>query len=348
VNGLQSKIAFKIVDNYGVGKNAKGIIRDQNKNIVAQIETLHHGMGSFLFTPQKGHTYTAEISLPNNPKIEKEIPAAFETGYVLTLDKMENTSLSITVNTTTDIGQQNPTVYLFAHTRNSIKKSESKKLINGKTQFIIDEKLLGEGISHFTLFNDRKQPLCERLYFKYPENPLTISVKTDKDNYSNRNRIQLDLSSTVGNKADSTVNLALSVFQLDSLRTPDLSSIESYLLLTSDLAGYIENPYWYFQNKNPEKIKAMDNLMLVHGWRRFKWEEVLKSTKPYFSFAPEYNGHRIYGKVVDNSSGKSVPNVSGYLTVPGIVTQFYNATSNEKLSRFFQHYCTNQYYHKGQ
>ena len=94
---------------------------------------------------------------------------------------------------------------------------------------------------------------------------------------------------------------SLSVYRLDSLQGLPAAHIESYLWLSSDLKGKIESPDYYFDH--PEDEEAMDNLMISHGWRRFRWEEVLRQTRPSFEFPPEYNGAIIQGKVVEARTG---------------------------------------------
>jgi maltooligosyltrehalose synthase len=58
----------------------------------------------------------------------------------------------------------------------------------------------------------------------------------------------------------------------------------SNILLTSDLKGYVEKPNYYFAKENDDVNKALDNLMLTQGYRRFSWKEIAKtvSEKPAF------------------------------------------------------------------
>lgn len=47
----------------------------------------------------------------------------------------------------------------------------------------------------------------------------------------------------------------------------DRRDIESELLLSSELRGYIENIDYYFESDDAEHRAALDLLMLVQGWR---------------------------------------------------------------------------------
>ena len=66
-------------------------------------------------------------------------------------------------------------------------------------------------------------------------------------------------------------------------------------------------------------MEAMDNLLLTHGWRRFKWETILSPSASFApKFIPEQNGHLITAKVV-NAADKSVAkNVDCFLSSPGL------------------------------
>ncbi|MEJ7662703.1 MAG: hypothetical protein WKG07_25640 [Hymenobacter sp.] len=59
---------------------------------------------------------------------------------------------------------------------------------------------------------------------------------------------------------------------------PNGGDVASSLLLTSDLAGYVESPGYYLQTPTPESTLALDNLLLTQGWRRYVWKEVLGPT----------------------------------------------------------------------
>ena len=121
--------------------------------------------------------------------------------------------------------------------------------------------------------------------------------------------------------------MSVSVYLTDSLQPQEQTNLLNYLWLTSDLKGVIESPGYYFENSGAEVDKATDNLMLTQGWRRFKWEDVLKNTKPAFTFLPEYEGHIITGKISPKISGLPDTGITVYLSVPGKNFKFSNTTS---------------------
>ena len=184
-------------------------------------------------------------------------------------------------------------VTLLVHTRQSIKIAEARNSDRGRVVFIIDKEKLGDGISHFTVFNNSNTPVCERLYFKKPSQWLPLEAKPDQKEYGTRRKVQVSIQS---NSAQSG-NFSVSVFRGDSLSSK--KNIVSHLFLGSDLAGEVENP-WYYFSEDPLAAQAVDNLMLTHGWRRFKWPAVVTGQAP-ITHLPELKGHLIQGKIVDGS-----------------------------------------------
>src|SRR5882724_520553 len=101
------------------------------------------------------------------------------------------------------------------------------------------------------------------------------------------------------------------------------------MFLTSDLAGDIESPGFYFTDKPGVDI-AIDNLMLTHGWRRFRWDDILNEQATFIKFLPEYNGHLITGMIKDTRDGKPVSDLNTLLSVPGHPFGFYISKSDNK------------------
>ncbi|MFM9911270.1 MAG: hypothetical protein ACKVOW_18170 [Chitinophagaceae bacterium] len=344
VNGIQSKIAFHTVDKTGKGISCAGVvINDQNDTLV-HFSSLKFGMGNFLMTPQQGHLYKARVRLPNGQEIIKELPAAYKDGYTLQLEETGTNQLKITVRTTL-INSVGPFVYLFAHTRGSVKFVTSSTSANGQSVFFMDKNKLGDGISHFTIFNGNKQPVCERLYFTYPKQRLEVAVTSDLKKYEARKKINLQISTSNQDGKPAGANMSMAVIRIDSLQEMEEMDISSYLWLSSDLTGTIESPGYYFNTIDSYREDAIDNLMLTHGWRRFNWERVLQNKTQGFDFIPEYVSHLIIGKIVENSTGLPGKGIDGFLSVPSTRTQFKTARSSEDGIVKFE---VNDFYNEGE
>jgi alpha-2-macroglobulin-like protein len=74
----------------------------------------------------------------------------------------------------------------------------------------------------------------------------------------------------------------------------------SWMLLSSELKGKIDEPSFYFDENEPKSKHALNYVLMVHGWRRFVWKEVIANNKA-ISLPPE-NEKSISGLVVDKAN----------------------------------------------
>jgi hypothetical protein len=241
----------------------------------------------------------------------------------------EGGRLRVTVRTTRDTPRSIPALYLLAHTRQAVKVAETRYLQDYEVTFEVDKNALGEGISHLTVFDADRKPVCERLYFRRPSQRLAAAAKSDKDQYGAREKVSLGVTTGDGAGQPRAADLSVAVYRLDSLAARGVDPY-SYLWLTSDLRGTVESPEYYLDGADDQVLEATDNLMLTHGWRRFRWEDVLRRDTAAFSFAhlPEYRGHVVQGKVIDTRSGAPASGILTYLSAPGKLIRLYAARSN--------------------
>ncbi len=323
VDGLTSTVAFKIADQYGQSTDCTGVITEDDQDTVAKFETQRFGLGSFLLTPRSGHRYRSTTRLADGTAITTLLPAAFPGGTVMHVAADGDDRWRIDIQSTASSD-----VYLVADTRQSVKWAGTATMTNGKATFSLDRKALGEGISHLTVFDFQRQPVCERLVFRRPTAPMQLGVKADQATYGMRKKINLTVSSTADGKSPVPADCSVAVYRIDSLQTATSGHIFEYLWLGSDLKGKIESPGWYFDH--PEDSQAMDNLLLTHGWRRFRWDDVLGKKSATPDYPLEFNGAIISGKVVEARTGNpATQNIQGYLSVPGTRTQFTSAMCDE-------------------
>jgi hypothetical protein len=331
VQGIESKIAFHIADQYGKGKDAKGVVTDDLQDTITDFSTDRFGIGNFILKPMAGRTYKATILLPEGKSFASSLPAVYEFGYTMTVADNKDGRLKVAIHARgKEPGQRGENVFLLTHTRQTLKVIEPG-YINYESDLVlyIDKAKLPEGISHLTLFNSVRQPVCERLVFIRPKNKNSTSISSDKKSYEKRQKVNLSILDTAGDTLSSySNNYSVAVFHLDSLQAFDQDDISSYLLLNSDLHGHVESPGYYFSNDTTVD-DAMDNLLLTHGWRRFRWENILsKDKQPAAEFIPEYRGHLITAKITNAGDGKVAAEVNCFLSFPGSPFGLYVAKSD--------------------
>ncbi len=325
VVGLPSTVAYRVVGKDGIGIYFKGAILNKKNDTITRITPLKFGLGKFRFTPKDGEQYIMVFVDSHKQKIITPIPAAYENGFVLRLkDSVDFIEVEVQ-SKFQDASAKNQWVYLFAQSRQMKTSSLALPLNDGKTNFIIDKKKLKEGVNHFTLFDHQLRPVCERIFFKNPEHNLQIKVKSDLGSYATREKIELNFVSQTADGHPTNPNMSVSVYRIDSLEQDEPINISTYFWLTSELKGTIESPGYYLYG-NPDQ-EAVDNLMLTHGWSRFKWEDILSNQSPRIPISPEYGGHLFTGHVLDRD-GNRASGINTYFSIVGKDGQLSLSRSN--------------------
>lgn len=323
VNGIESRVAFRVVDQWGKGVEFEGNLVDQNNSNILSFKPRKFGMGQFSFTPQAGSKYSAVIKVGSNNALVQELPAANSQGFVMHVEDAGNNQLRVNVKTNTP----DQFAYLFVHSRLVVKQAEMKMFNSGSVDFMVNKNNLGDGISSLTVFNYAEQVVCERLYFRRPSN-LQIEAGTDRNDYGTRNKVTVNLRAQEPGGKSLKADMSMAVYLVDSLQPLSTGDILSYLWLRSDLRGNIESPEYYFEDNEADVAEDADNLMMTQGWRRFNWPDVLQG-KSSFEFLPEYEGHLINGRITNKATGMPAENILVYLSAPGQRFAFGSATSNK-------------------
>ncbi len=270
VNDLTSTVAFKITDKNGlpvddiVGK----FYNSKNEELV-YFSCLHDGMGIFDFKPLAGEKYYVKLKT-NLPDKKYFLPETQQKGLVLSIIHESNASLFEIKQKVSDTAFV--AAYMIGQMQHHVifKKEFSKKedFINGT----INTKNLPSGIMQITIFNKDDMPLAERLIFiNNNEYLLAADVKPDTLDFTEggRNKFFITMKDTV--QGQISVSITDPTYDVTSTRE---NNIITGLLLSSDINGYISNPAWYLSSTEDSVKNALDLLMMVNGWRRFKWTEI--------------------------------------------------------------------------
>ncbi len=290
IQGLSNKIAFKANDQWGRPVKVKGLIVNSKGKTEDSIRTMHDGMGYFFITPQPGLSYTAKWKDEKQVERNTELPKAKPSGAVLQVT-VSGTNRLFSVTCTPGLVSTMDTVHLvgtiYQHEAFRIAKATSLPEIKG----IVPSVALPSGILTITLFDKNWKPLAERITY-INNHEYTFQPEMEVQRWGLNKRAKNELKITV---PDSLIaNLSIAVTDA-SIGTDSSSNIISHLMLSSELKGQVYNPAAYFANDNGQNL---DLVMLTHGWRRFKWEELLSGKIPKPPFAKDTSYITLSGKVM--------------------------------------------------
>ncbi len=283
VAGAASVVAFKATNEFGKAADIAGVIVDEANAEVATFESYHMGMGAFRFTPLAGKKYYAQISKPVGTNTRMLLPAAVSSGYTLAFENVPGKSLGCTV-----YASDNGEAFLVGQTHGEIYYAKKISVAKGATQVSIPVTDFPSGIAVFTLFNGEGLEECERLVYLNKEKTLQIEIIPDKKHYQPREKVTVSVRTTDATGKAVPAKLSLSVVddQLISFADDKQDNILSWMMLSSELKGKIQEPSFYFDASEPKADKALDYLLMTHGWRRYTWKDVVKNDKAII-FLPE-------------------------------------------------------------
>jgi len=322
VNSVVSRIAFKAVGIDGLGISIGGKIVDNENRDIADINTLHAGMGSFFLRPEAGKTYTAKVSFADGSVKNIALPKTNDEGYVLSVFQPAKDSILVRVGTRQASQSQPVNLNLMVQAGGEIITAQPIKVERAMTSFWLDRRAFPSGIVQFTLFNQANQPLNERIVFIRSNDQLQLDLKADKSTYKSKEPVYFTMDARDSEGKPAIGNYSVSVIDESKVPSDEVneSSIFSNLLLTSDLKGYVEKPNYYFTNITGQTDRALDNLMLTQGYRRFTWKDMNNSGAP--QFPKEGYGINIAGHV-QTLGNKPLPNATvTLLSVKAKMTQF--------------------------
>jgi TonB-dependent SusC/RagA subfamily outer membrane receptor len=274
IAGLTTNMAFKAIDEFGKPVDIKGVIRDRNNQVVTTFDSYKFGMGSFPFTPLPGETYTATITSPANVKQRYTLPRAAKEGVVMNITKEAGT-ITIRCNTTAETA-----VRIVGLTKNTSYYSRDLQLKKGVNDITLNENIFPAGIAQFTLYTSGKQPLAERLIFLNTGSQLHVTISTDKQRYLPREKVRMTIMTRDehGQPIPSNFSLAVMDDKLWTMADDRQDNILSWLLMSSELRGPVEEPPFYFKKEEPKAPRALDLVMLTNGYRYFDFIDDIHRT----------------------------------------------------------------------
>ena len=287
-------VAFKVQGADGFSKEVEGFLFNSKGDTLTNFRSEHNGMGIFTMNPVNNETYY--VTVRTNDSITKrfDLPAIEPKGISIAMSHYkQEIRYEIQKTEATEWPQK---LFLLAHTRGKLAILQP---INPERTFgKMNDSLFTEGITHFMLIDQQGNALSERLVFVPDHKPNQWQITADQPTYGKREKVSLQIAAkdNEGNPVEGT--FSVSITDRKSIQPDSLAdNILSNLLLTSDLKGYVEDPAYYFLNQDARTLRSIDYLMMTHGWRRHKIENVLRTPSLNFTNYIE-KGQTISGRIM--------------------------------------------------
>lgn len=276
VDNVSSIIAFKAVDALGVGCDVKGEVYSSTGESVTTFQSAHRGIGKFSLRPVPGINYFAIVKNLSGDEVKSKIPRSSSTGFVLNISKTNRNDLLVTVRTNIEtlpmVLDQDLTITVSA--RKTPFKTAIFRMNSINNHFFLSTEDLPDGIVMLTLAGPDDLPYCERLVYLQNNEDLNINIETSKRVYNQRDSVlvKISLLADSGIAPDSFLSLSATESIAANNFSQFPSTISSWFLLESDVRGPVEEPSYYFDPSNPDRLDDLDLLLLTQGWRDFEWK----------------------------------------------------------------------------
>jgi Large extracellular alpha-helical protein len=285
-------LAFKAIATNGFGIDVRGKIFNQKDENISEFSSVNKGMGRIVLKTNPDETYYAIITTDAGLEKRFDLPKTQKSGIVLNLT-YNREKVFFQVTNETDI--PNDSLSLLIHSRGMVLSLFPLTQQTGN----LSENLLPAGINSFSVIDNLGNVYCERLYFSRNFKLPNVTMTSDKKYYNKREAVSLDFQVLDSENKPIEGRFSISVTDSKNVIADTLNSnILNYLLLTSDLKGYVEEPNLYFVDNSNATREKTDILMLTQGWRRFNTEDILKKNYPENKFYLEL-GQVISGKVLN-------------------------------------------------
>ncbi len=267
-------VAFKAVDQHGIGADVSGKIVDKSGEVVQTFKSMYKGAGKCYFYGQAGNAYRALI---NGIDQSFALPDLRERGAKIKLIRHGEQYLDMVVQEK-GLGIEEifylAVMYrgqgLFFIELNNKNRQAVLKLSTDK---------LKRGINRFVLLDRELNPISERLIFKNDLDVVTLIPKLNNSSFSARDEVRMML---VGfDEAVEIASVSISVVDSQYLEVSNhRSDITSFLFLQSELRGHIESPADYLvDDEHLPAVAKLDLLMTTHGWSNYLWPLLEKDAR---------------------------------------------------------------------
>jgi hypothetical protein len=287
VQGLTSTVAFDISNEDGAHVTADVYVMNGNDTITVS-KTEREGRGVLTYTPN-GDEDKVLVKDKDGRHREFPLPTPQKSGYVMSVNTISSNNVMVMINSTPDLYGKAASLGLC---HNGIMEAfvPVSTDANGVTQTFYKQEMEA-GVNQLTLFDGEGNVCADRLVFIYPHDTIsTITLTTSSSTISPYRKI--DLTAT----ALPNTTFSMSVRDVSTETNGYGQDVRVWMLLTSDLRGFIENPDYYFEKDDISHRHAADQLMMVQGWRRYEMP-VMTGHRPFVKRQPLEDALYLDGRI---------------------------------------------------
>ena len=291
VRGQRCRVAMLAVDDNGNPYSGEGFVLNEAGDVLASVHTDSLGRGLFEVTPDGS---PLSFQMRNLKKSDRSafqnfsLPEVQGEGCALLLDAVSD-SMSVTLQCTDSLRGSLLGYALMSN--GNVFRCDTFSAVP-LMEIEMDRKSMPEGVSQMTVFDSRGRIWAERLFFLCPEKRAEDSIRVIAGTQRLKpcGRVELEL------QALPNAHLSFSAMDAQTMTNGSRGNMQTWMLLSSEVRGYIHNVDYYFEADDAEHRRSADLLMLTQGWRRYDWE-LMTGQRDFEKAQPIEDKFYVYGKL---------------------------------------------------
>ena len=290
VLGLKGKVAFRLTDEEG--KPVAGTARLESGEGTAEkpeitVDSL--GRGIFVYTP-KDTPAELVLSRTNGRMLRFTLPVAEREGCALSVNTMAENKIHVEAEVSH--GLQGRLWGMTLQNGGTIIGAHSFRTGATPQTFFFNRGDMPPGVSQITIFDGDGRIWAERQVFipPRPSKKDSIRLRVETGQLRPCGKVRLTAEAAPGS------TFSFSARDIASSTGGYNGDIRTWMLLCSELRGYVHRPEYYFEADDAEHREAADLLMLTQGWRRYDWQ-VMAGEEPFKPEYPAEDGLYLDGRV---------------------------------------------------
>jgi hypothetical protein len=300
LENTRGRLAFRVMKSDSTPADAAGWLVDGKGNRLQYVKTFHKGTGSFFYTPKTGESYFIEWETPLAQR--SALPLPLEKGFALSARRQGSGWVA-------EIRSSFPESFRLVARMRGKWLWDKTITVRERAEVSLPDAGWPAGVVSLGLFDSKGLIRAERLVFVRSERRLSISLKSDRERYTAREKavVQVRVSDERGLPAPGQVLVSVVNEPLLSYTDNKQAHIMSSLLLEQELQTRLPDPDFYF-GQDAKAPEALDLVLLTYGWRGIPWKKILEEEPEDPGVRPELA--RIAGRVLDASDSRPMRNLT--------------------------------------
>ena len=270
LKGVPCRVAFEVLDEQGQGVQIQGQLR-QGTTSLTTVSSGQNGRGLFSVTPADMPLQLVMVDEKGRER-SFDLPVAQSSGVAIQVDAIRQGDVEVVLQTSAD--RYGDSLGIAIMGRGNMKVCKTFCAADQAYTATFSRQQMDNGVNHVFVFDEQGHILVDRLFFKYPTDTINaITFKAEDERLAPGQKMTIEAQS----RPKSWFSLAIRDYDTE-VNGPQ-QRVDTWLLLSSDLKGYIANAEYYLEADDEAHRRATDLLMMVQGWHRYSPRQMMNDER---------------------------------------------------------------------